>query len=160
MAVPRAFVRWSGYRGIKGQFAAEAQEALGATLDTLGDQLLTLARREAPIARPGSTEPGTAPGRLRRELRVLVTRAGPSGRVTLDSPTPYARWVLAGRPEIQPVSRKFLRFWVEGHLVFAKHVAGVPPNPYLERAFEAWWPQAQAPIGQLVTRLAALLVEE
>jgi hypothetical protein len=154
-------MRWTGYRGPSGRFAAQAQGALDSTLAQLGESLLALARREAPVGQPGSYPPGqSAAGRLRSELRVRQERSGMVGTLVLDSPTPYARWVLEGRPEIVPVSRRFLRFWVQGHLVFAKRVAGVAPNPFLERAFAEWWPTAQGPIQQLAARATALLLEE
>lgn len=154
----RVGLRWIQFRGVRGRFAERAAPALDATLGDLRESLLAVARREAPISRPGDRGPGAPPpGRLRRELRVQEQRNARGGTLVLDSPTPYARWVLGGRREVRPVSRKFLRFWVRGHLVFAKRVRGVPPNPYIERAFAAWAPQAQPPLRRLVGRLTALL---
>jgi hypothetical protein len=157
----RVGLRWLQYRDVGGRFAERAQPALDRTLGELRTSLLEVARREAPISRAGDRPPGAPPpGRLRRELRVQQTREGLRGTLVLDSPTPYARWVLGGRGEVRPVNRRFLRFWIRGRLVFARRVRGVPPNPYIQRAFEAWWPQAQGPLGRLVGRLTAQLTEE
>jgi len=78
--------------------------------------------------------------------------------VTVTSTAKYTKWVVGGtglfgprKKRIFPVKASALRFKIGGKTVFAKSIAGMKPNPFIEEAKKATTPRVAALVQILVT---------
>lgn len=64
--------------------------------------------------------------KLKSSVTVTLDHDGLSGM--LHIPLDYASYVNDGRGEVRPVIKKFLRFWIDGEIIFTKK----------SKAFQGW----------------------
>lgn len=118
---------------------SQSSELLRA-INRIGRRVVNQAKRNAPVD----------DGQGRQSISHTVTVEGTRITMRAGSPLKYMYWQHEGtgiygphKTPIVPVHRKFLRFEVKSGklakgtrpVIFAKSVRGVPPNPWLVKAF-------------------------
>lgn len=99
-------------------------------------------------------------GKLRSNLqtRVRQTATEVRGEVFIrGSVVPYAWWADQGRGPVRPVTKKFLRFFVNGQEVFTKFAKAFPGHKFMEKGLKASEGQIQRAIDRAADRIARYL---
>ena len=77
----------------------------------------------------------THTGRLKRSIGFTIGASGLTGKLRADRRVaPYAGWVEYGRGPVRPVRAKFLRFVINGRVIFTKFARSAAQRPYVRPA--------------------------
>lgn len=139
-----------------------------ATPELLREKRFAAIRLGVTFVRRARQEAPKRSGRYARSLAVRSTRGAESVGFELVAPQPLTKWIVEGTEphDITPRGPGYpLRFfWANGpagpryyHFYRVRH-PGTKPNPYLDRAHEAWLPDARFEMNKIASRYVTTVV--